>query len=56
MTLVPMVKKPVHWFADWFLYGRDLCHERVKGYNIKEKKIYKICKKGNLGPYQTSTI
>ena len=26
-----MQKPPVHWFAEqiWFLYDRDLCHERV---------------------------
>ena len=34
MTRVPIIKKPVHWFdlqiVDWFLYDRDLRHERVK--------------------------
>ena len=43
MTEVPIIQKPVHWFAeqinglidlqsksmDWFLYDRDLLHEGV---------------------------
>ena len=34
MKEVFIIQKPVHWFAeqinmDWFLYDRNLCHERV---------------------------
>ena len=34
MTEVPMIKKPVYWFAmqikmDWLLNDKNLCHERV---------------------------
>ena len=29
MTKVSIIQKPGHWFAEWFLYDRDIRHERV---------------------------
>ena len=35
MNEVPVIKKPVHWFAlqinEFFLYDNDLRHERING-------------------------
>ena len=42
MTDFPIIYKPVHGFVlksvNWFLYGRDLRHEKVKAVNYFCKK------------------
>ena len=38
MTEASTIQKPVHWFAeriDWFVYDRELRHEKVKNKNFE---------------------
>ena len=40
MTEVPIIKKPVHWFAqNWFLYDKYLRHEKANTCFLSESTI-----------------
>ena len=59
MTEVPIIQKPVNWFAksmDWFPYDRDLRHKRVKSSYSKVKCILKNLQFAEAPSHVAATI